>query len=367
MRGDGRVLQRGSVWWIAFYWRGKEVREPGGLDGRGAATEKEARRKLRARIKEIRGDRFTGPEAERLTVEDLLCSYRQHLKQKGAKSLDSVTAHLKPVEAFLSFTRAVDLTTQKVRAYTDSRLGDGKSPATVNRGLQALRAAFRLAMKEGRLPRVPYFPLLREDNARRGFFERGEFEAVAGYLPSVVADVARFAYCSGWRKSEILRLRWEDVDRVAGEVRLRTSKNGEGRILPLAIGELCEVVERRWTAREYESRNGVSTLSEFVFHRGGRPIVDFKRSWATACNRARVPGRLFHDLRRTAVRDLIRGGVSQAVAMAITGHKTDAIFRRYNITSVEDKREALERLAAYRTSKPTRPTVVPLHAEGGAQ
>ena len=79
------------------------------------------------------------------------------------------------------------------------------------------------------------------------------------------------------------------------------------------------------------------------------------------------PGKLFHDLRRTAVRDLIRGGVHQAVAMQITGHKTDAIFRRYNITSDTDKRDALRRLAAYRASQPAASNVVKLRQTGASK
>ncbi len=173
------------------------------------------------------------------------------------------------------------------------------------------------------------------------------------YLPELVADVARFAYFSGWRKGEILGLRWEDVDRGAGEVRLRTSKNGEGRTLPLEIGDLREILERRWTAREYKDTDDVTALSEYVFHVKGRALQDFKRSWATSCAKAGVPGKLFHDLRRTAVRDLIRSGVHQAVAMRITGHKTDSVFRRYNVTSDDDKRDALRKLEHYRATKPS--------------
>jgi integrase len=367
MRGDGRVFKRGQLFWVQYYFRGKQVREPGGFDGRGAATEAEARKKLKARMREIHGERYVGPQVERLAVADVLDSYKAHLRQKGAKSLESVAAHLKPVEHAFSMTRAVDVTTDRIRKYVEERLADKKQPATVNRGLQALRAAFRLAMKEGRLSRVPYFPMLREDNARAGFFERGEFEAVATNLPALVADIARFAYSSGWRKGEILGLRWEMVDRAAGEVRLRTSKNGEGRTLPLEIGELRQIVERRWAARECTTPEGVPALSEYVFHVGGRPVVDFKRSWATACKAAGVPGKLFHDLRRTAVRDLIRGEVHQAVAMQITGHKTDAIFRRYNITSDDDKREALRRLAAYRASRPAGSNVIPLRQDSGSR
>jgi integrase len=110
---------------------------------------------------------------------------------------------------------------------------------------------------------------------------------------------------------------------------------------------------RCWQAREYRREDGTTGLSEFVFHAGdGRAIVDFKRSWATACAKAGCPGKLFHDLRRTAVRDMIRAGVPQSVAMRISGHKTTAIFLRYDITSEEDKVAALELTQAHRSAQP---------------
>jgi integrase len=360
MRGDGRVYRRGNRYWIAYYFRGELVREPGGLDGRGAKTEEEARKTLKQRIREIHGERYIGPRAERLTVGEVLDSYKVHLKQKGAKALRSVVGQLRPVERFFALTRAVDLTTEKIRRFIDARLDEGKSASTVNRAIQATRAAFRLALKEERLTRIPYFPLLREDNARRGFFERDQFESVVANLPDPIADIALFAYFSGWRKGEVFGLRWSDVDRGADEILLRTSKNGEGRILPLEVGELREIIDRRWAAREYKTAAGVTALSEYVFHIRGRKLVDIKKSWSKACMIAGCPGMLFHDLRRTAVRDMIRGGVQQAVAMSITGHKTDSIFRRYNITSTDDKREALRRLAAYRASRSVQSNVVPI-------
>ena len=81
-----------------------------------------------------------------------------------------------------------------------------------------------------------------------------------------------------------------------------------------------------------------------VFHRKGRRIKSLKKSWADACTAAGYPGKLLHVLRRSAVRNMERAGLSRSVAMQLTGHKTEAVYRRYAITSEADLREGVARL-----------------------
>ena len=216
---------------------------------------------------------------------------------------------------------------------------------------------------------MPTVALLTERNARQGFFERGEFETVCAQLPTYLRDFARFAYLSGWRKSEVISLTWADVDREARIVRLRpdASKNGEGRTLALE-GELWDLMERRRVAREYQTPAG-SALSPRVFHLRGASVGDFRKAWATACDKAKVPGRLFHDLRRTAVRNMVRAGVPQTVAMKISGHRTAAVFRRYDITTEGDIRDAMRRTQAHIARQAPTLAVVPLEeaSEGGGR
>jgi integrase len=189
-------------------------------------------------------------------------------------------------------TRAVNVTTADVKRYVAERLKAEKARATVNRETGALKQALNLERKQARLTRVPYIPMLREDNARQGFFEHGDFERFVANLPEPINDVARFGYLSGWRRGEIVSLTWDAVDRMAREVRLRTSKNGPGRVLPLD-GDLWDLMERRWTARTIEKKDGTTKLSEFVFHRSGEQVVDFRKPWAEACKKAHVRGNCF--------------------------------------------------------------------------
>jgi len=189
--------------------------------------------------------------------------------------------------------------------------------------------------------------MFRTDNRRSGFFERREFEAVAANLPDPLADVARFGYASGWRRGEIVGLRWEQIDRCAREARLYTSKSGRGRVLPLEGPALdarrapmaCAVLRAtEWGHRAFAA----------VFHRHGRPVGDFRKAWAAACAKANVPGRIFHDLRRSFARDAVRSGVPQSVVMEVGGWRTTSVFMRYDISSERDKRAALARTEAHR-------------------
>ena len=346
LRGMGRIFQRGAVCWIAYYFNGREIRE-----SCRSRDEADARRLLKKRLKEIHGSRFVGPQEENVTVDGPLDALITHLETKGAKTVDRLKSHLKPLREYFALTRAVNVTTAAVEQYIAERLKADKARATVNRETGALKQAFNLARKQARLTRVPYMPMLREDNARQGFFEHSDFENLVSNLPEPIDDIARFGYLSGWRRGEIVSLTWDAVDRVGREVHLRTSKNGQGRVLPLD-GDLWDLIERRWDARTIEKKDGTTKLSEFVFHRSGEPIVDFRKPWKEACKKAKTPGRLFHDLRRTAVRNMIRAGVPQSVAMSISGHKTVSMFIRYNITSASDRIDALRRTAEHLAAQP---------------
>ncbi len=184
------------------------------------------------------------------------------------------------------------------------------------------------------------------DNVRSGFFSESELRRVLASLPADLADFALFGWLTGMRKGEIASLRWEDVDGDVIRLRAENGKNGNSRLLPME-GKLSELIERRKAARQVKVK-GTVMLSGLIFHRKGQPIKEFRKAWATACRMAGVPGRLFHDLRRSAVRHLIRAGVSQHVAQSISGHRSPSMFKRYNITDEPDQREALRATEAYR-------------------
>jgi integrase len=360
MRGEGRVFQRGRVWWFAYMaptptGGAKEVRESSESD-----SESVARKMLRDRVRQVANHRggvraFAGPQAERLTVREILDSLESDYRQRRIKSLRRTLSHIKPVRDFFGDHRAQSLTADQIRgfiAYCEEE--EDVSGATINRRLAQLNAAYELALREERLTRKPYIAQLPEGDARSGFFEADQHALMLEHLPRPLDRMARFAYRCGWRRDEVRTLRWEWVDRDAREVKLPDTKNSDPRTLPLDE-ELADLFAQLWEERAY-TRRGAPAISEFVFHVNGRPVSDtqFSRLWDRARDAAgaAVEGRIFHDYRRTAVRNLMRAGVQQSVAMAITGHRSDAIFRRYNITSTEDRLDALNRQKAYLDGRP---------------
>ncbi|HYA40279.1 MAG TPA: tyrosine-type recombinase/integrase, partial [Syntrophobacteraceae bacterium] len=119
----------------------------------------------------------------------------------------------------------------------------------------------------------------------------------------------------------------------------------EGRVFPFTA-ELEAVLKGQRQKTDELKRQG--TITPYVFHHnGGKPIKEFKRSWKTACRKAGTPGRMFHDFRRTAVRNLERAGVPRSVAMKLTGHKTESVYRRYDIVSQVDLKIAAEKLEEF--------------------
>lgn len=369
-RGLGRVYQptyrdrktgqkkASPTWWIDYSHRGQKYRESSNSTKRMDAV-----RLLRRRLEEIGRGRLVGPKEERVTFEDLKADYLRDYEVRGLRSKETAEARAKHLEAFFDEARALDITTDRIRAYQADRLQQGAQAATVNREVAALARMFHLAVKAGRLSSCPAFPERLEENPpRQGFFEHGEYQAIREHLPPDYQDVLDFAYYTGWRRREITELTWAEVDLAGGVIRLspERSKTKAGRLLPLSA-PLRDVLSRRLARRRLDSR--------LVFHKNGRPIGDWRKSWTSACKAVGLLGRHLHDCRRTVARNLVRAGVPERVAMDILGHRTRSIFDRYNIVSEGDLKQAAARLADYVAGQPATPVVMPLKkvAEGSAR
>ncbi len=334
-RGMGRVFLRGRIWWIAYMARGREVRES------SRSTRKaDAVALLKRRLGEIAEGRWSAPELSRPSFEQMAEAIERDYVINRRRSLDALRRRLKHLKAAFGGLSAEAITAERISRYVSERLLAGASNATVNRELSAMRRMFTLGKLAGRLSTIPPIKLLREDNARQGFVSYAQFAAIRAHLPDYLKDPVTFLYWSAWRPGEMRSLEWRDVELEAGIIRLRPerSKNYTGRLLPLA-GELRAVIERALARRRPDL--------PYVFHHRGRPLGRFDAAWRRAAARAGLPGILAYDLRRSAVRNLVRAGVPERVAMELSGHKTRRIFERYNIVSEADLRAALGKLERY--------------------
>lgn len=359
-RGRGHLFQRGKVWWLQYMHRGRVHRESGRTTKRTIAE-----RKLRRRLGELHSTEFLGPKVERVRYEDLAADLLNYYVTNGRKSVVRTKAgntyipcepHLR--EHFSGY-RAVEITTDRIREFVRQRQRAGARNATVNRSLAMLRLMFNLAVRARKLRQidVPVIEMLQERNVRKGFLEHDQYLQLRKVLPDYLQPMLTMGYFTGMRLGEIRNLKWGQVNLVDAQVRLEpgTTKNDEGRTVPL-VGELLEVLKKQRAKRDMECPD-----CDFVFFRRGKRIGDFRKAWGSACVRAglgeiesdgrkrrrKYKGLLFHDLRRSAIRNLVRAGVPEPVAMAISGHKSRCIFDRYNIVSGRDILEAGSKLETY--------------------
>ncbi len=344
---------KSRFWWIKYYRDGRPIRESTGTDKEG-----EARRILRHREGDLAVGRPVFPRADRIRFEELALDFLNDYRVNGKRSVDRAERSVRRLRAYFGGWRALNITTPAIRSYIDKRQQEGAGNATINRELAALKRMLNLAVQAEKLYRRSYIPSLAENNVRTGFFGEVEFLALQEALPDYVRPVASFAYTYGWRKSEILGLTWDRVDLTAGTVRLDpgSTKNRDGRTVVLT-DELRGLLTAQWEKARVivNKRKADATPREvaqevpWVFHRDGKPIRNFRRAWTTACKQAGLEGRIPHDFRRTAVRNMVRAGVPERVAMMISGHRTRSIFDRYNIVSEADLKTAADRLTEART------------------
>jgi len=301
-RGDGTLIRvEGQPNWFSLICvRGKQHEI-----STGTPDLKLAKRFHRQKLDEFAADRqglkpFTTPRHRQLQFGSLLDDLVSDYGVRRVKSLGSALSHIKPLRDHFGGWRALDINFRAIEAYITKRRGAKKSNATINRELELLRRALRLAHDRQLLPSIPKVRVLTENNTRQGFYERADLEAVVAALPADLRDFTRFAYFTGWRKGEIISLKWTDVDRDAGAIRLRPEAAKTGR---------------------------------------GRTVM------------------LEGDLRRTAARNMLRAGVSERAAMAVIGHVTRSMFDRYNIVSEEDLRMAVQKTMMYVDTLPVNRSV----------
>jgi integrase len=391
--GKGRIFKRGkNIWWVQWHVRGQQFRESSHSEKKGVA-EKLLMRRL------VEAEDGTGPTRQRpVTYEDMrktLVTERlipnPHLKKSLAE------ADLKHLDTFFAGMRSTSIDEDSIKEFTILRQATGASNATTNHALKALRRMFRLSVKKIKDP--PEIKLLPDPHARKGFLTREEYLRLWAVLPDYLRPIFTFGCRTGMRMGELKNLTWLNVNRAEGIIALDAdqTKNSEERKIPYRqVPELADLMDQLW-------RQGTDASGLVFIRAKGKSLGCFRKAWIRACIKSflgrmgwecpvcpdpkanghkrievekqtwppeqppkgieapnctcgaeckwKYDGLIFHDLRRTAIRDLRRAGVSESVAMKISGHKTREVFERYNIIDNADIVEAMEKLERFQRAE----------------
>ncbi|MBY0504442.1 MAG: tyrosine-type recombinase/integrase [Bryobacteraceae bacterium] len=337
--GSGTLYLRGDIWWVKLHIDGRPVYQS------SKSTKKSDAIKLRDQLlaKKHRGE-ISGGAPDRVLIGELLDDLiKSDVKEATRYIYEKVIE--KSIRPYFGKYKVTRLTTGMMEDYRKKRNAEGAKDSTVNRELSVMRSALYKGKRRTppKVNVIPYFPLVKETNVRKGFLTDEQYTALRDALPDELKPMFVAGFVTGMRLGEILAIKWPQVDFESGYIVLQTgeTKNGEGRAVPILDGDMRDYL---MTAKK--ERDAAWPHCEQVFSRMGEPIKRFTTTWRNACVAAGVPELNFHDLRRTAVRNMRRAGIPQVVRMKISGHKTDSMERRYNIVDAEDlsvAKELLER------------------------
>lgn len=296
-----------------------------------------------------RGLPFHG-DVRKMVYEDLRKALLRNYAERGNKSLETYADGeetiwgLKAVDTYFKEKPVTKITTDSARDFAEQLTKAGAANGTVNRSLALLRRMLNIAHEDGKLTSVPKIRLLKAGPSRKGFLPRDQFDALLTRIPTHLKPLTVFLYYCGVRVGEALQIEWSQVDLPAAVIRLEReqTKADTARTVPLPDVLLGMLALQ-------EPKEGL------VFDG-----TNLRKAWQAACADAglgtlekiegkrdkRYTGLIVHDLRRSAVRNLVRAGVPERVAMSISGHKTRAVFDRYNITSEQDVVEAMRKVSA---------------------
>jgi len=385
--GQGSIFQqRGcSRYYLQYYIDGRRIREK-----TGTTSKRKAQDILTERLSQVRRGEWTAPRkppriAELYAaLEDHTRVHRPHAMRDlrirwGKQDQKTKRWHGHLHDAFADML-ANHLSPEMLNAYARKRKEEGAADASINREFATLRRMFNLAHQNNRIPRVPHFPMLTENNVRQGFVEDSDFERLSAATSEAwLRTFLELAFTYGWRRSELLGLRVRQVNFANRTIRLDpgTTKNREGR----EVAMTPKVFELLHAACE-----GKSADDHVLTREGKHPVRDFREAWRNLCLRAglgrlvcrrcdatakleldavyqcptcktakrddfRYEGLIPHDMRRSAAKALRRAGVPESVIMATGGWKTAAMFRRYAIVSSADSRDAMEALERARNAR----------------
>jgi integrase len=366
------VFKKQGVYWIDYYVNGHRKRERIGPDKRLAET---VHRKRKVEIAE--GKYLDKQRPITTTFDDLADTYLHYARnQQQKRSWTRDRTSITTLKAYFGGKRLPELTPASIEQYrawrkaTISRRGQPVMPATINRELACLKRMFSVARKglillKGGVPAtnpMAMVSLERERNERDRVLTPEEFARLYQAGEDWLKPMLLVAYQTGMRKGEIRSLRWDQLDLKRGTIRLRSTdtKTDEGRVIPLnqALTSVFKTATRYvgcpWVFVNPATLEGWQANPEQVDPR--YHATSITHAFERACRKAGVTNATFHDLRHTFVTNARRASIDYFRIMAITGHKTMAVFKRCNTVDERDLRQAMRQMDTYMdTTKETGP------------
>lgn len=338
-RGMGSIFKHGNSWWIAYYIGGKQVKERVGAVG--VVTKGQAEEALKARIGEIVQGRFNLEKAKKAIIFDKVMDKYLEWATDNHKSAERDVEAFKVLLKYFGGKNVQDLTSWLVEKYKSDRKTQVK-PATINRELTVLKRMFNLAIQWGLATSNPVQGVesLPVSKGIPRALKEWEFQKLYDSASPHFKPILLCAYLTGMRRSEIIRLKWEDVDFETGYIIVREAKNNEARAIPIEDTLKKELLR----LKENATCGHVFTTPE------GTPYKyrdAFKRAWKTALKKSGIRKCRFHDLRHTFTSNLIVKEKEDLITVSeLTGHKDIRMLKRYGHTREEFKKEAIRKLGA---------------------
>jgi site-specific recombinase XerD len=358
-------LKESAIWWIRYSHHGTKHRESSKSEVRAEAVAL-----LKLRIGQAGMGKPVTSAIRRTTLDDLARLVFDDYQDNQYDTLGRQEDAFNHLRAFFGGDCPADDIVARLPEYKewrrqqpDGRTGRrnqnpriGCSVATLNRELAALRHAFVLASRctPPMVAAVPYIKLSKERNRRLGFFEWEQFVALRDRLPEYLKPVMTVAYFTGWRvPSELLTRKRTHVANGVLVLEAYEGKNEQPRKFPLdIIPELKETIERQLeTTRKLEVETG--RVIPWLFHNDGNRIVNYLPAWhkAIAAAGPALVGRIPHDFRRTAARNLLGAGVDPLTAMALVGWDSPLMLKRYAIIDEETLKRGAANWPSITTSR----------------
>jgi integrase len=349
-RGTGGLIKMAGCryWYAQYYKEGRKLR---------SSTRTEVRKEAEAVLRRLMGDAERGltplSDLKKIRYGQLRQALLDDYISQGYKSLQILADGtetiwgLKNLDEFFGYKPPKEMgkpitaiTTDAAREFARKRQAEGVGSAFINRSLATLRRMLNIAHEDGKISSVPKIRMLKEPPARKGFLPRDQFEKLIAALPERLRPLLTFLYYCGVRLGEAQQITWGQVDLKAALIRLEDeqTKSGEARTVPIPDVLIAML-------QTIEPKEGV------VFD-----STNLRKEWLKACDAVglgtldkktwQYSGLIVHDLRRSAIKNLMKAGVSEKVAMTISGHKTRSVFDRYHIVDTSDVLNAMRKVEA---------------------